>query len=102
MGANTSAVQQIRGLMAVAIAEKLPPLVATVAAWSACIAFYLVVPGLYRPTGDVKLQLYRFSALIPFVVLGAGRRGLGVVQWNLAERLSAIMILSTLLCLATW
>jgi hypothetical protein len=95
-------VDGLRGLIAVAVAEKLPPLAATIAAWSACIGFYLAVPGLYRPTGDVKLQLYRFSALIPFVVLGAGRRGLGIVQWNLAERLSAIMILSTLLCLATW
>ena len=95
-------VDGLRGLIAVAIAEKLPPVAATVAAWSACIGFYLAVPGLYRATGDAKLQLYRFSALIPFVVLGAGRRGLGIVQWNLAERMSAILILSTLLCLATW
>jgi hypothetical protein len=95
-------VDGLRGLIAVAVAEKLPPLVATVSAWSACLGFYLFVPGLYRPTGDVKLQLYRFSALIPFVVLGVGRRGLGLVQWNLVERMTAILILSSLFCLATW
>jgi len=95
-------VDEFRGLLAAAIAEMLPPLAATVAAWSAYIGFYLAVPGLYRLTSEAKLQLYRFSALIPFVVLGAGRRGLGIVQWNLAVRLSAIAILSTLFCLATW
>lgn len=95
-------VDGFRGLMVVAVAEKLLPLVATAAAWSACIGFYLAVSGLYRPTGDIKLQLYRFSAMIPFVVLGGGRRGLGIVQWNRGGRLSAIAILSILLCLASW
>jgi len=53
-------------------------------------------------TMQVEQQLYRFSALIPFVVLGVGRRGLGIVQWNFAERMLAIVILSVVLSAATW
>jgi hypothetical protein len=66
------------------------------------IGFYLLVPGWYRPTDDVKMQLYRVSAFIPFVILGAGRRGLGIVRWPLVERMLISVILSAVLCAAMW
>ncbi|MHB8865467.1 MAG: hypothetical protein ACYC6N_24060 [Pirellulaceae bacterium] len=96
------AIPVLQPVIGAAVAEKLPALAATLTAWAALLGLYLVVPGWYRGTAIEKIVVYRFSVLLPVVVLGAGRRGLGVVRWELVERIPLMLVLSSMLYVFSW
>ncbi len=96
------AVPALRRFIFPAMVDKLPGVAATVSAWGAYLAVHIAVPGWYRGTDKAKAGLFKVSLFIPLVVLGMGRRGLGLVKWDFVERMAIILLLSATQCLLTW
>ncbi len=92
----------LRPFLPPAIAEHLPLVAAAVWVWGTYMAIYVAVPGWYRGDAKSQLSVYRFACLLPLVILGRGRRGLGIAGGNLGERLATMVLLCALLCTLTW
>lgn len=75
----------------------LPASICVFSSWFVFIGVRLTIPGWYRRTATERQSLYRYSVLLPWIVLGGGRRGLGLGPAGFVELLTLALSFSMIL-----